>query len=142
VSFRRIMIAVDGEPLAFHAAEAGVGLAQALAAEVALIYVLEPLLAQAPGISPAELTAQDEKEGRGALDDALRLLPQGLSATRFMPVGEPAAEIVRAARGWGADLIVVGSHARHGLGRILLGSVAEAVMRHAGCPVLVVRKDG
>lgn len=142
MSFRRIMIGLDGEPLAFHAAEVGVELARALGAEVALVYVVERLLAQAPGIAPSELIAEDEKEGRSALDDALRLLPVGTSATRLMPTGEPAAEIVRAAREWGADLIVVGSHARHGLGRMLLGSVAEAVMRRAACPVLVVRKEG
>ncbi len=136
------MIALDGEPLAFHAAEVGVELARTLGAEIALVYVVERLLAQAPGISPAELMAEDEKEGRAALSNALRLLPEELSAARFMPAGEPAAEIVRASREWSADLIVVGSHARHGFGRMLLGSVAEAVMRQAGCPVLVVRKQG
>ena len=53
--------------------------------------------------------------------------------------GEAAAEIVRVARERGADLIVISSHGRTGLGRILFGSTAESVVRHAHCPVLVVK---
>jgi universal stress protein A len=53
--------------------------------------------------------------------------------------GTPAEEIVRAADDLGADLIVLGSHGRTGLGRLLMGSVAEAVMRRAGCPVLLAK---
>jgi len=53
--------------------------------------------------------------------------------------GEAAAEIVRVAKEKGADLIVLSSHGRTGLGRILFGSTAEAVVRHASCPVLVVK---
>jgi nucleotide-binding universal stress UspA family protein len=53
--------------------------------------------------------------------------------------GEAASEIVRVAKERGVDLIVVSSHGRTGLGRILFGSTAEAVVRHASCPVLVVK---
>lgn len=49
---------------------------------------------------------------------------------------------VNAAKEWPADLIVIGSHGRGGVKRALLGSVAEGVMRHAPCPVLVVRATG
>jgi nucleotide-binding universal stress UspA family protein len=53
--------------------------------------------------------------------------------------GEPAAEILRAADEVGADLIVMGTHGRGGLGRVLMGSVAESVLREAPCPVLIAR---
>ncbi len=53
--------------------------------------------------------------------------------------GNVAEEILRAASETGCDLIVMGSHGRSGLGRLLLGSVAEAVMRKADCPVLTVK---
>lgn len=53
--------------------------------------------------------------------------------------GSPAQEIVWLAASIGADLVVVGSHGRHGLKRLLLGSVAEHVVRNCGCPVLVER---
>ena len=53
--------------------------------------------------------------------------------------GEAASEIVRVAKERGADLIVISSHGRTGLGRILFGSTAESVVRYAHCPVLVVK---
>ena len=53
--------------------------------------------------------------------------------------GDPATAIVRTARDLGADLIIMGTHGRTGLSHILLGSVAEKVVRHASCPVLTVR---
>jgi len=57
----------------------------------------------------------------------------------FLPVGHAASEIIKAAREWPADLIVVGSHGRGGVDRVVLGSVAEAVVRRAPCPVRVKR---
>ncbi len=55
-------------------------------------------------------------------------------------VGDPAREIVRLAAGEGADLIVMGTHGRGGLTRLLMGSVAEEVVRRAECPVLTVKQ--
>ncbi len=54
-------------------------------------------------------------------------------------VGPPAKELSRAARSVGADLVIVGTHGRRGVGRLVLGSVAEAILRQAPCSVLVVR---
>jgi len=56
-------------------------------------------------------------------------------------VGKPAAEILRVVREEGADLIVMGTHGRTGLRHLLLGSVAEAITRHAPCPVFTLRAD-
>ena len=55
--------------------------------------------------------------------------------------GDPAESIVEAARSEGADVIVVGSHGRGAIGRALIGSVSDQVVRHAPCPVLVVRSS-
>ena len=63
----------------------------------------------------------------------------GLNIEDVIVHGEAAAEIVRVAKEKDADLIVLSSHGRTGLGRILFGSTAEAVVRHASCPVLVVK---
>ena len=53
--------------------------------------------------------------------------------------GAPAEQIIRRARRWPADLIVMGTHGRSGLGRAFMGSVAERVLQRAACPVLTVR---
>jgi len=63
----------------------------------------------------------------------------GLNVEEVMVHGDAAAEIVRVAEEREVDLIVISSHGRTGLGRILFGSTAEAVVRHASCPVLVVK---
>lgn len=80
-------------------------------------------------------------------DSAERELPklaecsdcEGLEVEELVVHGEAASEIVRVAREKDADLIVIASHGRTGLGRFLFGSTAEAVVRHAHCPVLVVK---
>jgi nucleotide-binding universal stress UspA family protein len=80
-------------------------------------------------------------------DSAARELPrfagceefEGLDVEDVIARGEAASEIVRVARERDADLIVISSHGRTGLGRILFGSTAESVVRHAQCPVLVVK---
>jgi nucleotide-binding universal stress UspA family protein len=53
--------------------------------------------------------------------------------------GPPGPGIVQSAKGWNADLIVMGTHGRSGLSRLLMGSVAEHVVRHAACPVLTIK---
>lgn len=141
VSFRRVLIAVDSEPVAVRAAETGVDLAQSLGAEVAFINVVDSALAYPgdTGTPASELIAAAKLEAK-ELVSALRqrLLPQS-AAIDFIQVGAPSEEIVKAAKEWSADLLVIGSHGRSGMQRALLGSVAETVMRHAPCPVVVIR---
>ena len=144
--FRKILIAIDGTAIAAHAAQVGTELARALASEVAFVHAVDPALASAPetGVSPAALLAEFERDGRKLLAEfRQRAAAQPAAAQpaplEFLPVGTPGAEIVKVARDWPADLIVMGSHGRGGLARLLVGSVAETVMRHAPCPVLVVR---
>jgi len=80
-------------------------------------------------------------------DSAERELPKiagcdechGIEVEETIVHGDAASEIVRVAKERGVDLIVISSHGRTGLGRILFGSTAESVVRHAPCPVLVVK---
>jgi nucleotide-binding universal stress UspA family protein len=141
MGFRRILIAVDGSPIAAHAADVGFDLARSLGADVAIIYVVDKSEAFAPdsGLAAADLMMRAEQDGRRILAESsgrahLQSLP-----TEFLTVGKPTAEVTRVAREWAAEMIVIGSHGRAGVTRLLLGSVAEAVVRHAPCPVLVVR---
>jgi nucleotide-binding universal stress UspA family protein len=69
-----------------------------------------------------------------------RLIERGLSAATGVAYGEPAESIVTSARECGADLIVMSTHGRSGVPHLVLGSVAERVIRSAHCPVLAVRE--
>jgi len=142
MSFRKILIAVDESAFAAHAADVGFDLARSLGAEVAIIHVVDPAVdAYAPegGIRASELVALAQQEGKRLLAAFAQRASLQPAPLEFIHVGKTATEIVKAAKDWPADLIVIASHGRGGVGRLLLGSVAEAVMRHAACPVLIVR---
>ena len=144
MSFGRILIAVDGGSISLQAARTALELAQALNAEVAIAPVVEPPVEYAAEIGvPADTLLEASAQETAQILDALRRsvgLPD--SASRFIRLGHAAEGIANVAGEWRADLVVIGSHGRGGLGRVLLGSVAEAVVRCAPCPVLVTRKVG
>ena len=141
MNFRRILVALDGSPVAAHAADVGIDLAQSLGGEVALIHVVDPAQNWAPesGVPAAELIKLAEQDGKRLLAEFRPRATLQMPPLEFVQVGKPTSEIMKAAKDWPADIIVIGSHGRGGISRVLLGSVAEGVMRHASCPVLVVR---
>ena len=143
MSFRKILIAVDESAFAAHAADVGFELARSLGAEVALIHVVDVSAFASPegGYPAGEIIALAEQDGRRLLAGFRQRVSIQPLPHEFIQVGKPATEIVEAAKDWPADLIVIGSHGRRGVERLLLGSVAEAVMRHGACPVLVVRAE-
>jgi universal stress protein A len=145
MAFRRVLIALDDSAAAAHAVDVGIDLASSLRAEVALVHVIDPSFASAreTGISPAALLADADREARQLLAEfRARLAPLPVPALEFIRTGKPGHEMIKVANEWPADLIVIASHGRTGVSRLLLGSVAEAVVRHAPCPVLVVRAAG
>lgn len=141
MNFHKILIALDENPIAVHAAEVGIDLAHRLNAQVALVYVIDPALVLAPegGIAADDLVIAARQEAARLVAGFRARLQVDAHALAFVPLGSPGSEIVKAAKEWEADLVVIGSHGRRGITRALVGSVAEAVMRHAPCPVLVVR---
>jgi universal stress protein A len=143
MSLKKILVAVDDGPIAARAAELGIELAQALGGEVAFVHAIDvesPHLTDS-GITEDQVTAWASRSNRELLEKFSQRASPKLTAPplEFARIGKPAVEIVKAADEWGADLVVIGSHGREGISRVLLGSVAESVLRHAGRPVLVVR---
>jgi len=141
---QRILWATDLSPVSEAAWPYVLMLADLLTAEVILLHAVRPAelagLADHPVPPPAGwveryLTPlEQDLERRQRAVEAL-----GLRARRKIVVGTPAEVIVAEAQGEQADLIVMGTHGRSGLSHVLLGSVAEAVIRKAACPVLTVQ---
>lgn len=143
MSFQRILIALDGSATAAHAGEVGVGLAKALGVELALVHAVDPALGLVAesGASASDLISLAEQDGRALLAAFPRRAGLPSPPYEFVEVGKPADVILKVAAEWKADIVVVGSHGRGGVRRLVLGSVAEGVMRRSRCPVLVVRAE-
>lgn len=119
-----------------HALHLATALARDYGARLMVLHVIHrPVVAYGEGIIPPDPEATWE-EARAQLDGLL--LPGGFAAERKLAEGDPAAVILHFAREHHADLVVMGTHGRTGLGRLLMGSVAEQVVRRAPCPVLTV----
>ncbi len=129
-----------------HGVARAAQLARLLGARVVCLHVVEPVV-PAVGWTPIAEPLPVADVGEQLEDSAARELPRfarceefdGLDVEDLIARGEAASEIVRVAGERRADLIVISSHGRTGLGRILFGSTAESVVRHAPCPVLVVK---
>jgi nucleotide-binding universal stress UspA family protein len=111
----------------FHA----VALAEKHGASLTIVFVY------APGLAKGQ-KGDDRNHWRNQLEQ-IRPVDASIPVHHVFLEGDPAAEIVRYATDAGMDLIVMGTHGRTGLERLLMGSVAEKVMREAPCSVLVVK---
>jgi nucleotide-binding universal stress UspA family protein len=138
--FKRIVVGTDGSGHAEVAVQKAFSLADLLKTPVVAVYVVDPVHFQ--GFPPDSVVADMTKILREEADRVMGEVRQraeaaGIKLQTMVREGRPAEELCTVAKA--DDLIVVATHGRRGLGRILLGSVAENVVRHAPCPVLVVR---
>lgn len=145
--YKRIIVPIDGSPTATRALVAALQLARDSGGRVRLIHVVEELAFvdgyDMYGGQTGELLQVMREAGDKVLDAALEVAQSaGVEADKqlFDRFGERLGEVVaNAAREWNADLIVLGTHGRRGIGRVLLGSGAEQIIRLAPTPVLVIR---
>jgi universal stress protein A len=120
------------------------GVAKSLARDhhAKLVLMTAPPWQPTPPVTEAYVPELDDPR---QLEESRRLLEQAANAITDLPVdtrlvmGGPGPAIIAAAKDCQADLIVMGTHGRTGLFRVLLGSVAEYVLRHAPCPVLTIK---
>ncbi|WP_417848267.1 universal stress protein [Thalassoglobus sp.] len=136
----RVVVPVDFSEESQNALSVAVEMAGD-ATKVHVVHVLPPLEAISPAVVWGELS--DDTRKASVKDYATQfLLDHGASgATLEVRVGSPGHEITTYANEIEADLIVISSHGYHGIKRMLLGSVAESVIRHAHCAVLVLRRQ-
>ncbi|HEY7682623.1 MAG TPA: universal stress protein [Gemmatimonadales bacterium] len=149
-SIRRILVTLDGSPFAERAIDAAVALGRPFGAEYALLMVVEPPLpiADPSGLMVVPVAVDAEKQLREAAANylegvAARLRKEGLTVTTH-PVEAPAAAatIIEQADALRVDLIAIASHGAGGITRLVVGSVADKVIRGSAHPTLVVRPTG
>jgi nucleotide-binding universal stress UspA family protein len=141
--YRRVVVPLDGSLLAEGMLRFIVDIAGPLDLEVVLLRVVRPIPPQVTETLRAAIlgTMEDHvAEARAYLAAAAeRLNAKGLRVRAVVRSGEPVDEIVDCARDTKADLIAMSTHGRSGVGRLLFGSVAEAVLREAEIPVFLMR---
>lgn len=140
MQYKKILIAVDSSAHSMNAATKGFELAHALQATVGIVSVIDVTREVVP-----ELALPSEKNHPALMKNAETVIQQLTTmydrvedVLRFSPVGYPKKEIILVAKEWNADLIVMGTHGRTGLSYLLMGSVAEYVIKHANIPVMIV----
>lgn len=145
---RHLLVPLDFSGFARQALTCAVPLARQHHAKISLVHVVPPpTIATWRGIpGGGHYLAMDQQNlmdaARAHLDElATQLLPDQLRGQTVVREGNPAAEVVAAAKALTADLIVLSNTGRSGLSRVLLGSTAERIVRHAPCPVLTVRRQ-
>lgn len=137
---KKILVPVDFSDRSRKALQYALGMAEEFQAELILVHVVQPypIVTEMPG-TMAELQAQLEKNAfsqLAKLNDSIK----GVASRGLLQTGQPVHHILKVALEEDVDLIVVATHGRTGLAHVVLGSVAERIVRHAHCPVLVVRE--
>lgn len=136
----RILVGTDGSTHAAKAVAMAGDMAKRYGAEMLVVVVVEPtyLPPEAAMMADKLEIARREEAERIATDAADGFIAQGIKATPVVRFGAPAAEMLKVANETAADLLVVGSHGRGAVARVLLGSVSDRLVRQSHQPVLVV----
>jgi nucleotide-binding universal stress UspA family protein len=135
---RAILCPTDFSAYSAHAFQMACALARDYHARILLLHVAATPIGTIPTAVLPPTPAEEMDQLRQRLNRYVA--PSGVAALeRLVVEGGPAEEIVEITREWPCDLIVMGTHGRTGIRRMLMGSVAEAVLRGAPCPVLTVK---
>ncbi|WP_421319446.1 universal stress protein [Aeromonas veronii] len=141
-SIKTLLCPVDLSQMSRAVLDYAVFMAQSHQAQLKLIHVVDQLHGfdsyKILHMTAIEITHEMERQARTQLKELVATLP--IPATFDIRFGRAADEIVIQAKEDEVELIVMGSHGRSGISHLLVGSVAESVVRHAPCPVLVVRQ--
>jgi nucleotide-binding universal stress UspA family protein len=144
MNIQRILAPTDLSELSKQGLQTALGLAETFGAKLLLLHVVEPPPYQVEGLLPSQLgtTLLDDLERQASKELAQMLSDKHGSQVEVMQrvvVGIPYRKIVEVAEEEKSDLIVMTTHGRTGLSHLVMGSVAEKIVRTASCPVLTLR---
>ncbi len=145
--YDRILVPIDGSPTSERALAEAAGLARLCAAKLRLLHVMDPLMHITGYERPDVFVREIEPALRRAAQDLLAKARESVTDERVQvetalveSQGERVSDIIiEQAKAWPADLVVIGTHGRRGVDRVLMGSDAEQVARRSPVPVLLVR---
>jgi universal stress protein A len=139
-NYQHILLAIDLTEEAAEVVDRGISLSQAYGAKLSIVHVIEPMSFTYGGDIPLDFSGvQEEIQKQATAQLAALAAPLGIEEqSQHIVLGRPESEIHNLAQEIGADLVVVGSHGRHGLA-LIFGSTANGVLHGAGCDVLAVR---
>jgi nucleotide-binding universal stress UspA family protein len=137
----KLVVAIDGEESAQSALAHILKTKYASDTEIHLIHVLVPGFADAPVEGIPDVVAEERNEEQAVLDHMAKMLKESLNidVTAEILTGETAEVIAQACKQFGADEVIVPSHARHGFSRLWFGSVADEIVDAAPCTVVVLK---
>jgi nucleotide-binding universal stress UspA family protein len=138
--FKKILVATDGSANSLAAAEEAIKIARSMGSSVYAIYVVDTSVLSSASLGEGESFIYNslKDEGKKAVDQ-IRSMASGVQVETQVIEGKPTSAITDFASKNGIDLIVVGSQGKSKIEALLLGSVADRVLRTATCPVLVVK---
>ncbi len=140
--YKHILVSTDGSEVAMKGVEHGLALAKELASKITAITVTQPYPLQSAAVVGSWTDAQKQRADEILATVQAAARKHGIEVATRQVANESAAEaIVDAAETLGCDLIVMASHGRRGVSRLLLGSQTAEVVRHSTVPVLVVRQN-
>jgi nucleotide-binding universal stress UspA family protein len=144
IQFERILFPTDFSDSAENASQYVISLAKKYGSKIHVLHVVEPFTYTSDfGIDYSAQYREMEVTAKRLIGEIIASLKKSsLDAEGAVLSGEPFVEIIRYARQENADLIVMATHGRTGIEHVLLGSVAEKVVRKSPCPVLTVKKTG
>ncbi|MGE3889312.1 MAG: universal stress protein [Vicinamibacterales bacterium] len=147
IALKHVMVPTDFSETSDVALKYGKAFAAAFGATLHVVHVIEepygqPWAVEAYGFSLAALQDEWIKEAKGRMEKILTDEERAsLKAVTTTVLGHPVMEILRYAKDHDVDLIVMGTHGRGPLGKVVMGSVAERLVRKSPCPVLTVRSE-
>jgi len=148
IELARILFPTDLSDAAAEAQAYAFALAEKFNAELHVLSVIQDMALVSPDPNmPWLVPASNLQEVKQSVEEALQKIPEpqwpnAKPVQRLIRIGVPFMEIIKYAKEADIDLVVVGTHGRSGLSHVLLGSVAERVVRKAPCPVLTVKPEG
>jgi len=139
--FKTILCPIDFDENSMVALDKAIELARQFGSSLIVLYVLPLVLSFGEFPPPAAMYEDQEKAARAKLADIAKKKLAGLKYELHVYAGDVIGGILLAQAKHECDLLLMATHGRRGLARMFLGSVAEAVVRKANCPVLTVRPE-